>query len=301
VDRIKIGLVSYLAHTEVGDQMVLSVPEDRPRTVPTIQQDDPWDYWLFELYTNGNIRLESQRTTVNVWNGLEAERVTEDWRIRIRPTHSYRLRRIKQDSGVIGSEVQQLGFSGSVVKSMGEHWSTGVFTSALSDNFQNIRWGTRIGPALEYNLFPYNEVARREFTIAYHTGYFFRQYLEETIYGMTDEHLFNQSIRVDLRIREPWGSIFAGLEGSHFYHDFSKNRLALNSRLNLRVFKGLNVSFRGDFALINDQLNLPKGDASLEDILLAQTQLATNYNVFLSAGLSYNFGSMYNNIVNTRL
>ncbi len=301
IERIKIGLVSYLAHTEIGDQLTLDVPEARKKSAPVVQQEDPWDFWLFELYANGNIRLESQRTTVNSWNGLEAERVTEDWRVRLQPYYNYRLQRIQQDSSVLSSEVTRYGFNGSVVKSLGEHWSTGLFHNIRTDNFQNIRAGASIGPALEFNVFPYKDVARREFTVAYRTGYLYRDYLEETIYGELKEHLMNQSLSVNLRIREPWGSVFAGLEGSHFFHDLNKNRLELNSRLQLRVFKGLNMNLQGDFALINDQLNLPRGEASLEDLLLAQTQLATNYSVFLSAGLSYNFGSMYNNIVNTRL
>lgn len=304
IKKVRIGLVGYLAHTDIGDHMVLNVPQGDGKKAKTSvsQQNDPWDFWLFEIYANGNLSLQSQRTTANIWSGLEAERVTNEYRIRLRPYYNYRLQTIKRDSlDPLVSRVERYGFNGSIVKSMGDHWSAGFFHNALTDNFQNINWGTSVGPALEYNIFPYKEVARREFTIAYRTGYLYRDYLTETIYGQFNEHLWNQSLSVDLRIRETWGSVFAGLSGSHYFNDLSKNRLAFNSRVNWRVFKGLNMNLRGDFALINDQINLPKGDATLEDILLAQTQLATNYNVFLSAGLSYNFGSIYNNVVNTRL
>ncbi|MEL7342436.1 MAG: hypothetical protein AAGM67_18285, partial [Bacteroidota bacterium] len=288
VKKIRIGLVTYLAHTDLAEQITVNVPQAGPKRAKPVatEEDDPWDFWLFEVYANGNLSLQSQRTTANIWSGVEAERVTDEYRIRLRPYYNLRNQTIKRDSlDPLVSQVVRYGFNGSVVKSLGDHWSAGVFHNALTDNFQNINWGTSLGPAVEYNFFPYDEVARREFTIAYRTGYLYRDYLEETLYGRLDEHLWNQSLSVDLRIREPWGAIFAGLRGSHFFHDFSKNRLAFNSRVNWRVFKGLNMNVRGDFALINDQLNLPKGDASLEDILLAQTQLATNYNVFLSAGL----------------
>jgi len=35
-------------------------------------------------------------------------------------------------------------------------------------------------------------------------------------------------------------------------------------------------------------------------VLLRQTQLATGYRAFLYAGLSYTFGSVFNNVVNPR-
>jgi len=48
-------------------------------------------------------------------------------------------------------------------------------------------------------------------------------------------------------------------------------------------------------------VSLPKGDASLEEVLLGKRQLATTYGIYISAGISYSFGSIYNNVVNTRL
>ena len=56
-----------------------------------------------------------------------------------------------------------------------------------------------------------------------------------------------------------------------------------------------------DDPLIHDQLYLAKGDANLEDLLLQRRQLATTYEITSSIGLSYTFGSMYNNVVNTQL
>ena len=92
-----------------------------------------------------------------------------------------------------------------------------------------------------------------------------------------------------------------GVEGSHYFHDFEKNRLEFNSRLNFRLVKGLALNLRSSLELIQDQLSLPKGDVSLQDVLLSQTQQATDFESFISLGVSYTFGSVFNNIVNTRL
>jgi hypothetical protein len=51
---------------------------------------------------------------------------------------------------------------------------------------------------------------------------------------------------------------------------------------------------------INDQLALPRGDASLEDILLDRRRLATSYRATGNMGLSYTFGSIFSNVVNPR-
>jgi len=52
--------------------------------------------------------------------------------------------------------------------------------------------------------------------------------------------------------------------------------------------------------MIHDQLSLPKGEATLEQVLLRRTMLETNYNYYFSIGLSYTFGSIYSNVVNPR-
>ncbi|MEM7514258.1 MAG: hypothetical protein AAF388_25255, partial [Bacteroidota bacterium] len=112
---------------------------------------------------------------------------------------------------------------------------------------------------------------------------------------------WSHALELAVRIRQPWGSVFAGLEGRNFFQDFSKNRVEFNSNLNLRVYKGLAVNLAASMDLIRDQLALPKGDASLEDVLLSQRQLATDYEAYMAIGVSYTFGSSMNNVVNTRL
>jgi hypothetical protein len=67
------------------------------------------------------------------------------------------------------------------------------------------------------------------------------------------------------------------------------------------VFKGLSVRASGSLDIIHDQLYLPRGEGSLEDLLLQQKQLATTYQYEASIGFSYTFGSIFSNVVNTRL
>src|SRR3990170_985980 len=47
-------------------------------------------------------------------------------------------------------------------------------------------------------------------------------------------------------------------------------------------------------------LSLPAGDRSAEEVLLLRRQLATTHRYSLGFGISYQFGSIYNNVVNPR-
>ena len=114
------------------------------------------------------------------------------------------------------------------------------------------------------------------------------------------ESLLSQSLTVTLEIREPWGSASTSLQGSHYFHNFSKNRLELRGYLDFRIFKGLSVDISGRYKRIRDQLSLPLGEASLDEILLARKELATSYEYSISVGLRYTFGSVYSNVVNPR-
>ena len=63
---------------------------------------------------------------------------------------------------------------------------------------------------------------------------------------------------------------------------------------------GLEFNIFGRYSRVRDQLYLPAGDATTEEILLSLRQLQTGYEYSMSAGLSYTFGSIYNNVVNPR-
>jgi len=124
--------------------------------------------------------------------------------------------------------------------------------------------------------------------------------MEETIFDKTSETLYNQSLTITLEVREPWGSVSTSVEGSHYFHNFSKNRLELWGNIDLRIFKGLSLDIFGRYERIHDQLSLPKGEATLDEVLLRRKELATDYDYSISIGLRYTFGSVYSNVVNPR-
>ncbi|MEL6254497.1 MAG: hypothetical protein AAFR87_20985 [Bacteroidota bacterium] len=301
LQKIKIGLIPYLAQTELLDNIQIDVDAGKEAVQKEIKLQDPWDNWVFQVYGDGNINEESSRSR-SFWQlGFRADRVTEDWRIRTRGQMSKRKNKFLIDEELITSSRDVNFFSGSVVKSIGAHWSAGIFASTAHNSYNNrdFSWGS--SPALEYSLFPYSEVNKREITATYKIGYLYNDYIEETIYQKTEEHLMRQSFVLTARFNQPWGRIWSSVEASNFLHDFTKRSLQIDGNISFRIFKGLSMRVSTDFQLINDQLSLPAGGVSLEEILLQQRQLATAYDLGLGLGLSYTFGSMYNNVINTRL
>ena len=83
-------------------------------------------------------------------------------------------------------------------------------------------------------------------------------------------------------------------------HYFTRNLIELNGYVSIRILKGLSVRIGGSAARINDQLSLVRGEASEAEILLQLQELETAYSIEGGIGLTYTFGSIYNNIVNPR-
>ena len=295
----KMGMVYFLQNTYFQNQLEVIFYDDKNK--PEELSLDQWKNWVFEV--SGSFNLENEKSIrEEEYNlGLEVDRVTEMWRIRSDFGMLKSVKFFSGDEESYNSERKRTFFSGSIVKSLSNHFSTGVFGYYLNDTFRNYRSFFNFSPALEYNLFPYSEVLTREITLAYKIGYNFYEYFEKTIYGFLNQEMFNQSLTLNLRYREKWGSIYSYLVASQFLDQPNQNRLTLNNNINLRIVRGLSLRISGNFQLIRDQINLPQGEASIEDLLLRQRQISTNFQNRISLGLSYTFGSIFNNIVNTRL
>ncbi|MBI4811659.1 MAG: hypothetical protein HY800_09525 [Ignavibacteriales bacterium] len=101
-------------------------------------------------------------------------------------------------------------------------------------------------------------------------------------------------------MKEPWGSTGITLQGSNYLHDFLKYQISIYGNISFRLIEGLSLDLSGRYSESRDQLSLPKQNASTEDILLQRRELESQFDYYCSVGLSFSFGSIYNNIVNPR-
>ena len=264
-------------------------------------EEDPWRSWIFEVYSVGSADQESNRSEFDLRTGIEADHVTEDLRVRINLRSNYEYIEVQQDDSKVSNSNQRQSLFASVVPSLGDHWSVGVSTNMSKSTYDNIQYSFYGGPALEYSFFPYQQALKREVTLAYRVGFNRQNYFETTIFEKLEEDLWRHSITLNARIRQPWGSVFSYIRMAQLLNELDKNRLSAYLRLNVRLIRGLSVSFSTNYERIRDQISLPKGNASIEDLLLQTRRIATNYDLNLSVGLNYTFGSVFNNVVNTRL
>ena len=249
---------------------------------------------------SGNLSGEKSRKYAALNGWLSANRVTAEEKLRLGLSASFNSSDFVVDDQTITSSQDSQSFSGIYVRSLNDHWSVGSWLSFYSSSYSNIALSINPAPAVEYNFFPYAESTRRQLRLLYRVGFSFNKYQELTIYDKLQEALLGQTLSMTLEIKEPWGNVSASLQGSHLLSEFSKNRLEFRTGLNLHLFRGLSLSFQGSYSRIHDQVSLPKAGASLEEVLLRQKMLATNYNYGFSVGLSYTFGSIYSNVVNPR-
>jgi hypothetical protein len=136
--------------------------------------------------------------------------------------------------------------------------------------------------------------------VQYSIGMSHFRYEEETIFERLRETLPSHAMVVGYDMQQPWGSSEATLVWSNYLHDFAKNRLNLSGRLNLRLFRGLELNVGGSASMVRDQLAIPRADASEEDVLLQRRALLSNYRFTGNVGFAYTFGSIFNSVVNPR-
>lgn len=164
----------------------------------------------------------------------------------------------------------------------------------------NLDHRVQAAPGVEYSFYPYAEASSRSATLTYRIGYEYADYIQETIYEKSSETLSGHELEASVRIRQAWGSVSASVESFNYFHDMSLYRVSMDASLSLRLGRGFSVNLGGGYQRINDQISLPRGDASLEDILLERRRLATSCRGSASVGLSYTFGSIFSNVVNPR-
>jgi hypothetical protein len=298
---LKMGLMPYIAQTSLAQAIDLNyrAPSNR---LTSVQMSDPWNYWVFQIETGGGLYAEELRNGFNIKSSAQANRITEQWRIGLDADFRYEEENVEdEEEGDIHSALEVREADVEVVKSLDQHWSAGVFGGVLSTTYSNIDAGFTFSPALQYNVFPWNESSHRILAVGYMIGVRSYRYIEETLYNKMNETLFYQSLGTQWEMIQPWGEIYFRLEGSHYLHDFSKNKLVWYTNISLRVVKGFSLDLGINLERIHDQIYLPKGEATLEEILLKRKQLATTFNYSSYFSLRYTFGSIYHNIVNRRL
>jgi len=304
---MRLGLVRFAARTPVGQRLEISYNAPAGAAAPV---HDRWNNWVFSLGMNSNFFGERTYKFRYISGRVSADRIAERWKIRLSANQSYNQSDytipIFDSTGTEVGETNVTSITRSnggnvlVVRSIGRQWSAGIKASAFSSTYSNQDLSLTVGPAIEFDVFPYSQSTRKLLTVRYGLNLVTFDYRDSTIFNKVAETLGSQSLSVALDVKQPWGSAGVSVEGSHYLHDFNENLLQMFGNGSVRLFKGLSFDFFGGLDLIHNQRAIRKGGATEQEILLRRRQLATSYLYQGFVGLRYQFGSKYANVVNPR-
>lgn len=297
VDAIKIGLVKYIAKSNIADQMMINYKKNE--SAPQYQED-AWNFWVFSTDFNFYFYGQESMQYYYLYSELYANRVTEDIKLNFSISSNYSEDSYKYEDTEILSISRSQYAEASIIKSIDNHWSLGSWSVLRKSIYNNIKLGFNFAPGIEYNVFPYSESNKRQWFISYRLAHIMNTYDAETIYLKTNENLWENNLYSYLSIIEKWGSISFGARYKSFLHDLKKYELGFQTKLSLKLVKGLSIDLTSSYSRIRNQISIIRGTASLEEVLLQRRQLETGYYFNASIGISYRFGSIYNNIVNPR-
>lgn len=296
--NFKLGLAGYAASTAVAPDLDITY---RPAAAAAAPKKDPWNKFVFRINGSGNFNGEASSKSHSYRFNFSSSRVTENWKMSYSASTSNSQTIFTLSSGEkVKSKSDNWSAGTTIVKSMGPHFSVGGRAGANHSSFSNTDRSIYFYPGFEVDFFPYKEFERRSLTIWYEVGPNFYNYRELTVYDKLKERVTKQQMDVSLRLRQPWGSmgVFSSISQQLRHPD--RYSASVFGDTSVRLFKGFSFNVFAEYRKIKDQIGLPKGAATTEEILLQLRQLATDYSYSVSAGFSYSFGSIFNSVVNTR-
>lgn len=146
---VKMGLDSFVLQTPLGTRFSIKY-DDNGEEDTAKEVFDPWDFWVFQAYVGSvELEMESNKTELDSRWGFYADRVTGNWKFRIRPYFNYDRIKIQTPELEVFSIQHRHGLDSYAIKSLTQHWSAGLFCSYLTYNGRNIRHEIMVNPGIE--------------------------------------------------------------------------------------------------------------------------------------------------------
>lgn len=300
---IGAGLARYSAAIgQISSFEVSTIEQDNTLALVSADQvTDPWNFWVFELGADLELEGEETERSREYGGSVEARRTTEEWKFEFFVFANFsRDERELDDATLIVDDRTNWNADALLAHAIADRWSVGFLAGAGASTSRNQEFGADAAAALEYSFFPYVEAPRRSLTLRYDAGLRYFDWEEETIVGEIEEVRPQHQMQLQLFQLQPWGESELSLRGRQFLHDPGLWNVSLAGDLEFRVFRGLEVEVRGELQLIEDQIFISREGLTDQEILLGRFERPTDYSYEISIGLSFEFGSIYNNVVNNR-
>ncbi len=303
---LQAGLLPFMNEKSgVSNLVINSKTDDTESKSPVVPVNDPWKNWVFRIGSEGGLSGEEQRKNYDYDIVLQAKKVTKKWKINTSYDYERSETRISKINDGNTTIIKRLQYEQDAalraVFSINQHWSYGIFLQGTQNTYRNNKMSLEVVPALEYNYYPWEELDRRSLTFSYYIGPVYNKYYETTVLGKTSELLWNHKLNINLFRVETWGESQVWLEGSQYFSHSDLYSLKAGLDLSFRISKGLSFTVEFETQSVQDQIYLPASELSDEELLLNTRKLPTTFEYGTNVGIRFQFGSIYNNVVNERL
>jgi hypothetical protein len=310
VQYLKLGLTRYLAKTAIADKLNINVGDSEDAPLNNQGKKDPWNYWVMNARVNGSFEKDDYSKEYSYNTGFDASRTTEKLKVRNQVYYNKRVQEITIDDKEVYTS-EGYGAKTNLVKSINQHWSYGGTIDYEYSTYSNLKSNFGFKPAIEYSFFPYKESVKKALTLYYEAGPLWLKYIDTPYYGSFKDNLFMHSLSLNFGLIQNWGNVYAYVNWESFLNDFhlAGKRIAgkdvrnfsVGSNFDIRIFKGLSLNAYIEYEITKGIYpNIRRSDFDVDDILSNTRQYPTSNNFETYLGLTYRFGSIYNNVVNPR-
>lgn len=297
---LKRGSLHYLIRCPLSAKINYTVDGlNSEQTSDSIR--DKWNLWIFNVNTNFYGSGQEYTRNISMGASISANRTSEKnlFESGFWYNNNSAVFEIEGQEPLRYS-IRQFGAYNQDAITIKNHWAVGYSTDFYSSTVTNMRSSISFSPVIEYNIFPYIESTKRQFRFNYKVGFQHVDYVNLTYRDQMSDMFLSQSFSARYRLVKNWGNVGIGMGLRHLYdqeHFFNVN---FSPSISWNIFKGFNFNVQGNYSIVRDQFFLKMDDVSSEEVLTGQIQLKSAYNFFVFMGISYSFGSIYNNVVNVR-
>lgn len=263
--------------------------------------NDKWKNWVFKLSLWGGYDYEDRIKGYNYVTALKADKVTDKIKIKNYLYLTKKITNYQSDSTIISYRYVYNFYSNTVTYSLSDHWSVRSYISTYQNTYYNQRFSYSGILSAEYNVFPWDVSDKKILTTAYAVGFTSMDFYELTVRNKMTETLPVHKLYVQAKAYQSWGEINATLVASQYLTNLSLYSLSLSSVFSFRITKGLTFDFAVKVNGVHDEIYTSARNYSIEDILLGNIDLPSTIEIGSTVGLTFRFGSIYNNVVNNRL
>ncbi len=308
VKYLKLAIIPYLTANNDLDNVQISMVS-KTKIADTAKKQtitkDPWNYWVFNTGVSGNYSSDAVYQSSNINGNFSANKITEDIKFGFEASggRDHAVFSFEDSAGnkeKIKVRNSNYNINQYYLLSLNSHWSWGYLGTISRNTFSNFKNQYLLESGFEYDIFPYKQFNTKFFTISYVLNIRHNQYYDSTIYDRLQETRLGQEINAKFTYTQKWGSIRVSTKYQAYLDNLKVFNLGASASCDLQLGGGFSINLSTSAELIRDQIYLPKGGATQQEVLTRRRQLASGYNFKTNIGINYRFGSRLNNFVNPR-